>query len=875
MTIPVDTRIGPFTIAALVGSGGMGAVYRAHDARLRRDVAIKVLAPDFAASPDRLRRFEQEALAVARLAHPNILAIHDVGRHDGAPYMVTELLEGETLADRIRRSPLPVPKTIEFARQIARGLAAAHAHGIVHRDIKPANIFITRDGGVKILDFGIAKLREVNAAAASTVETETVADLGPTGTAAYMSPEQARGDRVDLRSDLFSLGVVVHEMLSGVSPFRRDTSAETMTAVLREDAPDLPESVACPEPLKRILRHCLEKDPADRFQSAPDLVFALDGIEAAATSTSKRSRRFMPLALVTGLVAAAVGGFLLGRQADRPSPGMAVTTVHRLTDFSGVEDFPSIAPDHKAVAFSARVDGYQQIFVRLMASGRPRQITTDAADHEVPRWSPDGSSIIYFSPAVPGAVQGTIWEIPALGGAPRRLTDSIGAADVGKDGRLVCFRLNGGRTELVATSREAADVQVIANMTDPAYYRYPRWSPDGRWVAYQAGDGFRWDLYALPATGGAPRQLTRDNRQIHGLAWRPDSAGIIYSSSRGTTMPYLPTLGLWEVALDGDPPRQAVSTDVSYLHPDVHSDGTIVASRLNVGFDLWRYPLDSSAEENVRRGLRITRQTGQVQTPTVGSDDREIAFLSDSGGRVNLWTMTTTTGEWRQITHERDPSVTLGVPIWSAAANRIGFVSSRGLTGLAFGIWTVSPDGSNMRNLVPRGLGMTWSSDGQWVYYLDEGTIYKVPSAGGTPVVVRPGRARNVVAVHGTTLFFMVDRTLTDGSPGFEIHAASPEDAPSRVIARIAASRAPQWQIVQPALSPDGQTLALPLTDGATTNIWTLSTASGEWRQVTDFGDRPIFIARRVSWSADGRSLLAAVGEGDADIVVFESKPAR
>ena len=510
-----------------------------------------------------------------------------------------------------------------------------------------------------------------------------------------------------------------------------------------------------------------------------------------------------------------------------------------------------------------------------MASGRPLQITKDEADHELPRWSPDSSSIIYFSPAVRGDVQGTIWVIPALGGSPRRLIDSIGGADVGKDGRLVCFRLNGDRTELVTTSRDGADVQVIGTMTDPGYYRHPRWSPDGRWVAYQAGDGFRWDLFALPVTGGAPRQLTRDNRQIHGLAWRPDSAGIIYSSSRGTTMPYLPTLGLWEVGLDGGTPRQAVSTDVSYLHPDVHSDGTIVASRLNIQFDLWRYPVDASAEQNVRGGVRITRQTGQVQTPTVGNDDREIAFLSDSGGHVNLWTVNTATGEWRQITHERDPSVTLGVPIWSAEANRIGFVSSRGLTGLAFGIWTVSPDGSNMRNLVPRGLGMTWSSDGQWVYYLDEGTIHKIPAVGGKPVVVRPGRARNVVAVRGSTLFFMVDRTLTDGSPGFEIHAASPEDAPSRVIARIAASRAPQWQIVQPALSPDGQRLALPLTDGATTNIWTLSTASGEWRQVTDFGDRPIFIARRVSWSADGRSVLAAIGEGDADVVVFDGKQER
>ena len=222
--------------------------------------------------------------------------------------------------------------------------------------------------------------------------------------------------------------------------------------------------------------------------------------------------------------------------------------------------------------------------------------------------------------------------------------------------------------------------------------------------------------------------MTHDNHQIHGLAWRPDGQGIIFSSSRGATMVYLPTLSLWEVDLRGGEPRQVVSNDASYVHPDVHSDGTIVASRLRIQFDLWRYPVDSTAEDNVRRGVRITRQTGQVQTPTVGSDDGQIAFLSDSGGHVNLWTITTATGEWRQITHERDPSVTLGVPIWSADGTRIGFVSSRGLTGLAFGIWTVNPDGSNLRNLVPRGLGMTWSSDSAWVYYLADGIIYKIPS---------------------------------------------------------------------------------------------------------------------------------------------------
>jgi Tol biopolymer transport system component len=718
----------------------------------------------------------------------------------------------------------------------------------------------------------------VEAATAETADTLTAQGLGPLGTAAYMSPEQARGVRADHRADLFSLGVVLYEMLSGVSPFRRGTSAETMTAIIREEAPEFPDASPCPTALNRILRHCLEKDPAARFQSAGDLVFDLEAVSETAPLPVPPARRTfsnryaLPLFAACALALIAGAGFVMGRRTAAPEPG-GINRIYRLTDFSGLEEFPAIAPDLKSVAFTARVDGTRQVFVRLVAGGTPLQITKDAADHELPRWSRDSSSVLYFSPAEPGHIQGTIWEIPALGGAPRRLIDSVGGGDIGKHGRLTCFRAARGQIELVTASPDGSDVRVIARFTEPVYYKYPRWSPDSKWIAYQRGDGVRWDVFAVPADGGTPRQLTHDNAQIHGLAWLPDGTGIVYSSSRGTTMPYLPSLGLWEQRLDGGPARRIAPADLSYLHPDIHESGAMVASRLQMHFDLWRYPADGSPEENVRRAIPVTRQTGQVQTPTVGASDAQVAFLSDSGGHANLWVLVPETGELRQITYERDTSVALGVPIWSPDGRWIAFVSSRGNTGLGFGVWILNPDGGNLRNLTARGLGMTWSPDARWVYYADSGALYKVPTTGGSQVRVRSGPARNVVGAHGTTLYFMVDRTLTDGSSGFEIHAATPEDAPSRVIARIHASRAPQWQIINPALSPDGQSLAMPLTDGATTNIWTLSTSTGQWRQITDFGGRPIFIARRVSWSSDGRSILAAIGEGDADIVVFETRP--
>ncbi len=473
----------------------------------------------------------------------------------------------------------------------------------------------------------------------------------------------------------------------------------------------------------------------------------------------------------------------MGRRGQAPAPRDLVSGVYRLTEFTGLEEFPAISPDAKAVAFTARVGGVEQIFVRLVAGGTPLQITRDSADHALPRWSPDSSAVVYFSTAVPGDLQGTIWQIPALGGAPRRIIDSIGGGDVGPNGRFAVFRLAGKQVELVSAAADRADVRVIARFTEAFYFKYPRWSPDGKWIAYQRGDGVRWDLFAVDVERGTPRQLTHDNAQIHGLTWLPDSSGVVYSSSRATTMPYLPTLGLWEQSLAGGEPRRLAVADVSYLQPDMHGDGTIVASRVQMQFDLWRYPTQGTASENTRNAVRITRQTGQVQTPTVGPGDREIAFLSDSGGHANLWITAPATGELRQITYEREPGVAMGVPIWSPDGKAIAFVSSRGNTGLGFGVWLVNPDGGNVRNVATHGLGIAWSPDSQAIYYSDSGVAYKVPASGGQAVRVRQGPTRNVIGFHGATMYFMVDRTLTDGSPGFEIHAATPEDGPSRVLA--------------------------------------------------------------------------------------------
>ncbi len=877
-----------YEIVGLLGAGGMGEVYRARDTKLGRDVALKILLPPFSADADRVTRFGREARLLAALNHQHIGAIYGFEDTGSVPALVLELVEGDTLDTRVRRNPIPVREALGIALQIADALDAAHGAAIIHRDLKPSNIKITPDGVVKVLDFGLGKAREAERPdpklAMSTVTSLETVEGVILGTAAYMSPEQARGLPVDKRTDIWAFGCVLFEMLSGSPAFARETATDTMAAVVSGDPRWTSLPGETPANIRRLLAHCLEKDARRRLHDIADARIELeDAMAAPAEPAPVAPRRWSGVARSALWLGVAAAGVLLwavsGRFGTPAETSLPETRVVRLTDLPGLEESPAISPDGRSVVFTAGVNGKRQLFVRLVAGGAPPvQITRDPVDHEGPRWSPDSTSIVYFSPAVAGAVQGNLWEIPALGGPPRRIVNSVGSADVNPtDGRLALFRIAEKGIELVTAPMDGSRFDVVAEFASDTYYLYPRWSPDGRWIAFQRGDSVRFDVFVAPAAGGEPRQLTHDNNMMSGFAWLPDSTGIVYSSSRGGTMPYLPALGLWQVTLRDQQVRRLTSGEASYATPDISKGGAILVSRMRLQTDIWKFPIDGLPAENVRSGVRVTRQTGQVLTPTASPRDTEVAFLSDSGGHANLWVVNTESGVMRQITHERDPNVAMGVPVWSPDGRAIAFVSSRGNQGWTFGVWLVDPDGSNLRNIANPGLGPAWSPDGRWVYYSTRGgaattdvVLKKVPVDGGPDVTVTTERLRNVIGADGTTLYYSFERPLNDGRPEFEIRAATPENAPFRVLARIPASRVPLWQIVNPALSPDGKWLAQALTDGFTTNVWALSTTTGEWRQITDFGDRTTFIARRVSWSSDGRSILAAVGEGDSDIVLLD-----
>jgi Tol biopolymer transport system component len=356
---------------------------------------------------------------------------------------------------------------------------------------------------------------------------------------------------------------------------------------------------------------------------------------------------------------------------------------------------------------------------------------------------------------------------------------------------------------------------------------------------------------------------------MRGLAWLPDGSGVVYATSRASTFPYLPPLSLWEARLDGRQ-QQLTSLDASYEQPDLHEGGLVSASRLRMRYDIWAYPF-GGAVSTLERGRPVTRQTGQVATPTISPDGSQVAYLSDEGGHANVW-IKSAEGPAQQITFENSPDVAVGVPAWSPDGRWIAYVCSKGNLGLVFGIWLVKPDGSENHQLVPKGLSPTWSADGHWIYYVETANtpIMRISASGGVAERVRSEPARNVVDVRGSTLYYVVDRALKDGRQQVEIRAAPQAGGSSRTILTVPESRVPPWQIANPALSPDGRWLAMPLTDGFTTNIWAISTEDARMRQVTDFDDRAIFIARRVSWSPDGRSILAAVGEGDADVVMLD-----
>jgi Tol biopolymer transport system component len=514
----------------------MGEVYRARDARLNRDVAIKILPSSFSADPDRLQRFAQESRAAAALNHPNILSIYDIGEDRGAPYVVSELLEGETLRDRLRNGPLTSRKAIDYAQQIARGLAAAHEKGIVHRDLKPENIFITGDGRVKILDFGLAKFTRPEADLSDDAPTMQVNTEAGTvlGTAGYMSPEQVRGKPADSRSDIFSFGAILYEMLSGKRAFHRDSAADTMSAILKEEPPDLAETNRNISPaLDRIVRHCLEKGPAERFQSARDAAFNLEALTDVSTTTragmralpeeKSATRWVLPVAGLVLLLASWAGVYQLARRGTVA----ANPTFHEITFRNGIIWDARFAPDGQTIIYGAAWDGRpQELFSTRFDSSDSRSMGLPAS--QILSISSKGELAVSLRPvnATAFTQAGTLARVPLAGGAPREVTDNVAWADWTPDGQsLAVIRVNGSG----AAHLEFPAGTVIYQ--PKGWVSHVRFSPSGEFLAVAdhvvGGDDGR--VVILDSHGNIKASSSYYS-SVEGLAWPSGGKEVWFSA---------------------------------------------------------------------------------------------------------------------------------------------------------------------------------------------------------------------------------------------------------------------------------------------------------------------------------------------------------
>jgi Tol biopolymer transport system component len=541
MTLVSGTKLGPYEIQSPLGAGGMGEVYRARDSRLKREVAIKVLPKVLSQDPDRLRRFEQEALATAALNHPNILAVFDIGTDQGSPYVVSELLEGETLRERLRSGSIMARKALDYALQTAHGLAAAHEKGIIHRDLKPENLFLTKDGRVKILDFGLAKVTQPEPGLQTAMPTATHGtEAGVVlGTAGYMSPEQVRGMALDARSDIFSFGTILYEMLSGKRAFHGDTSADTMSAILKEDPPELAETNRNISPaLERIVHHCLEKNPEARFHSASDIAFDLGHLSGVSGSTARvpavgsvvPRRGFRAgLAGALGFALLTLGlGWWLGGAGSRP-PAAEYQQVTFRTGSIGNARF---TPDGSIVYNASWEGGDPQLYVARTDNPGARELGLKNA--ELLSISKNGELAVRLHTVAYGGYSraGTLARVPISGGSPREVLDHVQNADWAANGEsmaVVRYVPENNHWRL-----EYPIGRVLFDSIN--WISHPKISPDGKWVAFAdhevPGGDDEGSVAVIAADGkGKEKKLSSRWASVQGILWSPQGDEIWFTSS--------------------------------------------------------------------------------------------------------------------------------------------------------------------------------------------------------------------------------------------------------------------------------------------------------------------------------------------------------
>jgi len=787
---------GRFKVVRLLGEGGMGVVYKALDTRLDRLVALKILPPSRVSDPDRKRRFVQEAKAASALNHPNIITIYDIDSVDGVDFIAMEFVSGRTLDRCIPRKGLPLNEGLKYSVQIADALAAAHKTRLVHRDIKPSNVMITEQGLVKVLDFGVAKLTE----STTSSEGETTRGLRATtkegvivGTASYMSPEQAEGKRVDARSDIFSLGALVYEMLTGRKAFQRDSQLSTLSAILLEEPKPAGELVeGLPHELGRIIARCLRKDPERRFQTMADLKVALEELKQESDSgklgsvMSPKPYRWRLVWTIAFLALAVFVGIILFAHSDHESPEPTVTVVP-LSTYPGFQGQPSFSPDGNQVTFGW--NGYKQdnsdIYVKLIGTnGPPLRLTTDALPDYSPAWSPDGRFIAFVRESHD---KRAVILIPALGGPERKIAELTRA--VWLPGPYLAWSPDSN--SLVISDRDSLtgpfalfllliETGEKRKLTSPPPTSVgdtsPAFSPNGHTLGFSRHvdfDDSLGDLYMLnlraTSEGLQPaeqvQRVTFENRGARSPAWTSDGREIVFADR----------LGVWRISPSASSqPRQITSfgNDVSTLAISRHGQ-RLTYEHLIVHSSIWR--LVAPIAEGNRNGdhefqshrsaVSFISSTRNDSAPQYSGDGKKIAFMSDRSGSPEIWVCDNDGANAHQLTLFGGPQVT--TPRWSPDSLRIAFDSdAKG----EYDVWVISADGGRpeqMTNQPANDGNPSWSRDGRWIYFdsarSGQQQVWKMPANGGEAIqMTRDGGFAPRESPDGKFLYYLKDLANTD-----------------------------------------------------------------------------------------------------------------